>query len=139
MKSVVQEWLTLARQDLKSAERLLNVDDLANVVLFHSQQCVEKTLKACLEQCEINPPKIHNIQKLYSQVIELTGLDSFMSLNDIDFLDSVYIDARYPSGFGILPAGFPSIADAQDGIRIAQKVYDFIVTRINNIIILSSE
>lgn len=133
MTSMTKEWLVLAGKDLKSAMVLIKEKDLANVILFHSQQCVEKSLKACLEQFGDNPPRIHNIQKLYSMVAKLSEFDSFMSLDDIDFLDSIYIDTRYPTGFGILPSGFPDIVEGQKGVEIAKRVYDFIMRVLENI------
>jgi HEPN domain-containing protein len=50
MKKGTMEWLEFAERDLEAARILLNSSQLANVVLFHSQQCIEKCLKAYLEE-----------------------------------------------------------------------------------------
>ena len=61
------EWLEFAKRDLEAARILLNTSYLANVVLFHSQQCIEKSLKAYLEEKAINIPKIHSVVKLFTE------------------------------------------------------------------------
>jgi len=60
MKKGTTEWLEFANRDLEAARILLNSSYLANVVLFHSQQCIEKCLKAYLEENAIRIPKIHS-------------------------------------------------------------------------------
>ncbi len=53
MKAITLEWLARAREDLGAAELLLTHPDLMNMVAFHAQQTVEKTMKALLEETEI--------------------------------------------------------------------------------------
>ena len=43
----------LADKDIKAAKKLVNDDYLANIVLFHCQQCIEKSLKAILEESNL--------------------------------------------------------------------------------------
>lgn len=43
-------------------------DFVTNIVAFHSQQAVEKALKALLEEKEIKLPRIHSLTRLYSPV-----------------------------------------------------------------------
>ncbi|MFC1826029.1 HEPN domain-containing protein [Thermodesulfobacteriota bacterium] len=57
MKASVKEWIDFAGIDLLAAERLCNDAKLVNVVCFHCQQCVEKSLKALLESNDIIPLK----------------------------------------------------------------------------------
>ena len=45
MNDATELWLELAEKDLKAARVLASDDFLANVVLFHAQQCVQKVLK----------------------------------------------------------------------------------------------
>ncbi|HAO22330.1 MAG TPA: hypothetical protein DCQ37_18820 [Desulfobacteraceae bacterium] len=40
MKKGATEWLEFAKRDLEAAKILINNSYLANVVLFHSQQCI---------------------------------------------------------------------------------------------------
>ncbi len=44
-----KEWLFKAEHDLKSAELLLqSVEPLYDIIVYHTQQCAEKALKAYL-------------------------------------------------------------------------------------------
>ena len=38
-------------------------------------------------------------------------------------LDSLYIDARYPGDFGLLPDGKPTLDDAQAFYNFAEKIF----------------
>jgi HEPN domain-containing protein len=123
MRKGTMEWLEFAKRDLEAARILLNSSHLANVVLFHSQQCIEKCLKAYLEEKAIKIPKIHSVVKLYCMIPtdESRALD--IKEAELDMVDLVYIDTRYPSGFGLLPSGFPTDNDAKGILEIAEKVY----------------
>jgi len=66
MKESTKAWLEFASRDLEAAKKLIDDDYLANIVLFHSQQCVEKCLKAILEESDQNVPRIHGVNRLYS-------------------------------------------------------------------------
>jgi HEPN domain-containing protein len=68
MKPVVKEWLDYAQKDLKAAEILISDSDLTATACFHSQQCVEKCLKAVVETKGQNPPKSHDLIRLYGMV-----------------------------------------------------------------------
>lgn len=53
MKAITLEWLARAGEDLSAAELLLSHLELTNMVAFHAQQTVEKTMKALLEETGI--------------------------------------------------------------------------------------
>jgi len=59
--TVVREWSAKADNDLKTAAHTLKLgrDCPTDTVCFHSQQCVEKYLKAFLVLVEIPFPKTH--------------------------------------------------------------------------------
>jgi len=63
MKATTQQWLDLAKTDLRSCANNLLDDYVTNIVAFHSQQVVEKALKALLEEKEIPIPRAHNRYK----------------------------------------------------------------------------
>jgi hypothetical protein len=54
MKPITSEWADKAEGGFATAQRELNVPDHPNydAVCFHAQQCVEKYLKACLQEGE---------------------------------------------------------------------------------------
>src|SRR3954471_5435514 len=63
MPSVVREWVDKADADFRSAQRLLRArkDPDFDGAFFHSQQCVEKLIKASLIRKRIVPPKTHDL------------------------------------------------------------------------------
>ena len=69
MKNMSHEWLKAARDDLLLMEDILNRDYLTHMVAFHAQQCIEKCLKAVLEEYKIEIPKIHKLVTL-SGIVE---------------------------------------------------------------------
>ncbi|MFH0924705.1 MAG: HEPN domain-containing protein [bacterium] len=58
--------MDLASDDLATAEKILDVEYLTNIVAFHSQQCLEKSFKAILEENNHQILKIHDLITLYS-------------------------------------------------------------------------
>ncbi|MGD9972359.1 MAG: HEPN domain-containing protein [Desulfatirhabdiaceae bacterium] len=124
------EWLEFAKRDLEAARILLDSSYLANVVLFHSQQCIEKCLKAYLEENAVKIPKIHNVVKLYAMIPEYDRVSLDIREDELDKVDLVYIDTRYPSGFGLLPSGFPTDTDSKEIFEVAERVYAKIISKL---------
>ena len=56
MKPIIGEWMNFAMSDLMAAEQLSGNRNLTTIACFHSQQCVEKCLKAIIELKGIIPP-----------------------------------------------------------------------------------
>jgi len=124
MKKGAKVWLDFADRDLQAARLLVDREYVSNVVLFHAQQCVEKCLKALLEENGVLVPHIHSVVKLNSLVMEEAGISLNLDEDELDLVDAVYIDTRYPSGLGLLPSGFPTREDAREILRIAERVYN---------------
>jgi len=124
VKENTKPWMEFARQDLSAAEKLQSDESLSNVAMFHCQQCVEKSLKALYEESERHIPRIHSTLKLYADILKLVpGINQFATNEDLTYIDAVYIDTRYPGGFGLLPNGTPSRDDVIRGVEIARKVF----------------
>jgi HEPN domain-containing protein len=124
MKPITEEWLDRAKEDLDVALEIISREHLTNMVAFHSQQAVEKTLKGIIEEFEIGFVKTHNLERLLGVVNKQVNLEV-----DIDFikrLDEVYISTRYPSDLGLIPSGRPSTQDAKE-------LYDFANTFYRNV------
>ncbi len=119
MRKEAEAWLTIAGEELQSAEHLLE-KHLARMVCYHAQQAAEKMLKALLVEREIEIPRTHNILDL-SAAMKKLGYEPDLSDEDAVFLTSIY-RSRYPSGLGLLPSGEPTEQDAQKALRIARKV-----------------
>lgn len=124
MKPGTRNWLEFADRDISAARALQHNDYVANVVLFHCQQCVEKCLKAILEEKEIEVPKIHSVVRLYGIICEKVPLTIKLDDSHLNLIDDIYIDTRYPSGMGILPSGFPTNETAKEILEITQVIYD---------------
>src|SRR5208283_1797861 len=121
MKFLAQEWLKAANDDLLVLDEIIDNVLITNVTAFHCQQCIEKCLKAILEEYGLRVPKIHNLVTLFGDV---RGMSDFDFDEDVlDKLDKLYIDARYPSELGLLPYGKPTIEDARDFYNFARDVY----------------
>jgi HEPN domain-containing protein len=124
MKKGTKVWLDFADRDLEAARLLVDDEYVSNVVLFHAQPCVEKCLKALLEENGVLVPHIHSVVKLNSLVMEEAGISLNLDEDELDLVDAVYIDTRYPSGLGLLPSGYPTREDAREILRIAERIYD---------------
>ncbi len=121
MKAITREWLTRAADDLAAARVLLSQEELTNVVAFHTQQGVEKALKAAIEELDLGLVKTHSLTRLYEMVRPY-----YPVIADVDMLDrleSVYIEARYPGEMGLLPYGKPTEEKAAGFYRFAQDVF----------------
>ncbi len=124
MKKSTRAWLELADRDLKAAIKLAEDEHLANLALFHCQQCIEKCLKAILEEHETKPPQIHSIHRLNEIIQEKIGVSLHLSNEEMDHIDNIYIDTRYPGSLGLLPSGFPTQKQALEVATIAQKAFN---------------
>jgi HEPN domain-containing protein len=93
-----------------AAARSVQRDGLPNQACFHSQQCVEKCLKALLANSGVLPPRTHSIQELLNR---LSPLALSLDVESLGELDDYYIPTRYPDALpGSLPDGLPSSDDA---------------------------
>jgi HEPN domain-containing protein len=66
MTLLIQSWIEKAEGDYNTAGRELHAEQFPNydAVCFHTQQCIEKYLKARLIMAEIAFPKIHDLTAL---------------------------------------------------------------------------
>jgi HEPN domain-containing protein len=124
MKKVTEEWLKAAADDLRVIEKISSDDDLTHMVAFHSQQCIEKSLKAVIEDYEIGSIRIHNLERLFEIVRDHVPIDPDSVLTAM--LDKLYIDARYPGDLGLLPGGKPTVKHAEKFHAFARSVYETI-------------
>ena len=130
MKSITSAWLSAANDDLLAINEIIRNENLTNIVAFHSQQVIEKSFKALLEEREGAVPKIHNLETLLPKVNRHLAIDGadFELLED---LDKLYTDARYPGDFGLLPNGKPTIVEAQAFHTLAVLIFTKISKLLN--------
>jgi HEPN domain-containing protein len=128
MKKITAEWLKGAQDDLRVMEKLLGDELLTHMVAFHAQQCLEKSLKAIIEEFEIGSVRIHHLVRLFEMAKDHLEIDLDPVL--IEKLDKLYLDTRYPGELGLLPEGKPSIAESEEFYRTADRVNKAIMARL---------
>lgn len=113
-----EQWLRFVTDDLRSGEVLLR-EGIFNMVCFHSQQAVEKTLKAFLRHHAQNIPFIHILEELCERCMEIDpSFAQFM--DDCIALDIFYQPTRYPEApTGSLPEGMPNKDQAEETLQKA--------------------
>ena len=123
---MADEWLLFANNDLISARHLF--EDLypkqTNIAAYHCQQCAEKALKAFLVFHDIDPPKIHDLDKLVKLCQDIDGNFSNVEI-ECASLTRYGVASRYPREV------YVDDAIAKTLIERAQKVYDFSAAKIH--------
>jgi HEPN domain-containing protein len=123
---LVKEWLLFAYNDYVSAKHLF--EDMhpkqIDIACFHTQQSAEKSLKAFLLFCEIEPPMTHSLKLL--QKLCISRDSSFYEIeNQCIDLNPYGVASRYPNELEtdeIL---------AKAAIEKAKQVYDFCLSKIS--------
>ncbi|HEY7830441.1 MAG TPA: HEPN domain-containing protein [Solirubrobacteraceae bacterium] len=107
---VPQVLLGLARDDELAARSLLPVEGVTDAILgFHSQQAVEKSLKAVLAHRGVEFPFTHDLDGLL-ELCQGSGIDVPEELSDVDHLSPYGVQLRY----GTVR---PSILDRDQALR----------------------
>jgi HEPN domain-containing protein len=128
MKKATVEWLQSAEMDLETLAHISQLEHLTPVAAFHAQQCVEKCLKAVLEENSQKVLKEHSTLRLYGLVKKFIRLDIDTAI--LTDLDTLYIDARYPGEFGLLPSGRPTLADVKQLSDLAKNIHDQVMHKL---------
>jgi HEPN domain-containing protein len=121
MKEISREWLNKAKDDLDVIKEIKTKKHLTNMVAFHAQQAIEKSLKAIIDEFDLGFVKIHQIERLLEIVKE--HFEANIDHEIVQILDSLYIEARYPVDIGLLPDGKPTQEDANKFFEFARLIY----------------
>jgi len=125
-REVILRWLIKGESDLKSAKILLDAADvLTDIVCFHSQQAVEKYLKAFLTDKDVRFEKIHDLRTLLELCIREDRDFEKLNKERISKLSFYAVDLRYPDEFYI-----PSIEEARNALNIAAELKEFILKKL---------
>jgi HEPN domain-containing protein len=97
MKPITREWVEKAEADFATARRELRVrkDPNLDAVCFHCQQCVEKYLKARLQQDRIVFAKTHNLRVLLNLLLPSYQTWTVLA-PDLLILNNFAVVYRYP-------------------------------------------
>ncbi len=122
----LEKWLIKANNDLKVAENemaLPKENMVTDAICFHSQQAVEKYLKAFLIFKGEDFKKSHNLEYLLEICAQLEKDFSQIDLGNLSFYA---VEVRYPDDFYI-----PTENEAQECLNIARNVKDFVLKKLN--------
>lgn len=125
IKDIVRKWLIKADNDLKTAKLCFSSDELlTDSSCFHSQQAVEKFLKAYLISKDVSPQKTHKIEILLEKCKKFDS--TFIELDGIEIMSEYAVELRYPDDFYS-----PSSEETEKSIVLAQKVKSFVISKLN--------
>lgn len=100
MRPEAEAWIAAAEVDYALATRAAVPPEIAEGVCFHAQQCLEKYLKAFLEETVRPIPRSHDLGTLFGMVADLVpDLAPFES--DLNAMGPFAVAVRYPSGAGL--------------------------------------
>jgi HEPN domain-containing protein len=77
-RSIAEEWISMAKKNLETAELLLNVHHYTDVIAIEIHQTIEKSVKALFAFNGTPVPRIHYIPKLMDYAA------NFVDISDID-------------------------------------------------------
>ncbi|MEO1953397.1 MAG: HEPN domain-containing protein [Campylobacterales bacterium] len=120
-KELAKEWLKASNDDLSVIAKIIDDANLTHIVAFHSQQAIEKSLKAMLEFDNKKVLKVHKLQT----IVDSVNLDLEIDDTILQLLDKLYIDSRYPGNFGLLPYGKPLLKDSEVFYQLAKDIFNY--------------
>lgn len=97
MKPLTREWVEKAEEDFLSAQREYRARHRPNynAACFFAQQCIEKYLKARLQEAEIEFGKTHDLVKLLELLVSAEPLwNSYRPA--FRFITAYAVEFRYP-------------------------------------------
>ena len=100
MKASTRDWIVKAEEDFAAAVALARPrkKPLWSPVCFHAQQCVEKYLKARLNEASIQFFKTHDLEQLLNQAVHVEPLWAAFRPVLKRLTDSAILP-RYPGNF----------------------------------------
>lgn len=122
MKPLTLEWIEKAEGDFASAQRELRARKSPNydAACFHSQQCIEKYLKARLQEAEIPFGKIHDLSALLDLVLHVEPFwESFRP--QLRVLSAYAVEFRYPGQSADRETAMEALRTCRDIRKVIRK------------------
>jgi len=96
MNKLTEEWIEKAEKDHLVAVREMELTPpVPEAVCFHSQQCIEKYMKAILQENKVEPERTHDLDILLRKCNEfLPDLEHYR--DEIIKLSVYAVNVRYP-------------------------------------------
>ena len=96
MNPLTLEWEQKAEGDYAAAQWLLQAaHPIHDAICFHAQQCIEKYLKAWLQEANIAFPRTHDLEELLDLIVPSTAAWNSWRY-DFLVLTTHAVDFRYP-------------------------------------------
>ena len=123
MNPLTLEWVEKAEGDYRTAKWLQQAPDpVHDSICFHVQQCIEKYLKAWLQEANIPVQRTHNLEELLMLIVPTLPAWSDWQ-PDFKIITAYAVDPRYP--------GDSATADnTQHAMQVCDKVRQAIRTRL---------
>lgn len=115
------EWLEKAERDLKSANVLKQNNCGNDVVAFHCQQAIEKSLKAFLLKQTGQVAEGHSLIYLCKEASNY-NMKFKSHLKECAFVNQYYIETRYPADAPLII----SDEEAEECIFISDNIYKLV-------------
>ena len=116
-----KDWIEKSYRDLKSAKILKEHDCGNDVVAFHCQQSVEKSLKAYLIVNGEGIVSGHSLIYL-CKLSQKHNIEFKKYIKDCGFLNQYYIETRYPADNPLIVSDY----ECDECIKIAEEIYKLI-------------
>ena len=115
--AVIRQWVQKVENGLKNAAHTLRLgqDCPTDTVCFHTQQCIEKYIKALLVWHGIEFTRIHHISALVALLP--THFRPDLTPEEQERLTDYAVSARYPGDYEAIP-----LAEARLAVQIARRV-----------------
>jgi len=124
IKEEVKKWIKKAESDLRAAKRSFGFEEDSWIVTFHSQQAIEKLLKAFLTFNQVRFRKTHDILELLEMCIKIDKEFESLFKLDLEKFKEYATEYRYPSYYE------PTLEEAKEAIEIAEKVKEFVLKKL---------
>ena len=123
MNPLTLEWIEKAEEDYNIAQLAQQASrPFHNSICFHAQQCIEKYLKAWLQEANIPVPRTHNLEELL--VLILPTLPAWSHWQpDFKRITGYAVDSRYPGESA-------TADDTQHAMRICNAVRQAVRTSV---------
>ena len=132
-EGVSKEWIVKAEEDLLAADTLLDSPDdkhpmLSAIIGFHSQQCIEKCLKAILTYNGIDFRRSHDLYYLVNLLEKEIKLDVIKDVRTrADMLNEFAVNTRYPGNYHEY-----DISESKEAFNLAKKVFEITEELLNH-------
>ena len=98
---------------MMKAGQQISAPDIHDAICFHAQQCIEKYLKAWLQEANIRPPRTHELNVLLNLIVPTHPEWGAWQTDFADFQPHA-VDVRYET--------FATAADAEHAVRVCTEV-----------------